>query len=75
MASLTITVPDAQVSRIVEAFKEFDNNRPGENNADFLKRKIGEYVLNAVKAYEGRRDSVAAEAAARADVDQDIPIT
>lgn len=75
MASLTITVPDAQVSRIVDAFKEFDNNAPGESNADFLRRKIGQYVLTVVKEFEARKDSNAAAAAARLDVEQDIPIT
>lgn len=73
MASITITIPDAVVSRVLDAFATFYNHNPAVDGtkAAFAKAQIGKYAKGIVKDVEGR----AADAASRASVETDIAIT
>ncbi len=59
MASLTITIPDAQAARVVNKFalrmgyQTTINGQPNpENKTQFLKRKIIDYVTSIVRQQE-----------------------
>lgn len=75
MATISITVPDPAVPRIVAAFEDrFDRNE-GESAADFVKRVFGGFTLQVVKDYESRAALEAAQAALDADVEADITLS
>lgn len=79
MANITLTIPDAQLARVVSAFSiayGYQDTIPGatpadppvpnpETRAQFMRRHIMEFVRNTVQAVEA---NVAAEAARTAEI-------
>ena len=55
MAQLTITIPDAQVPRVLAAFQVVFNDQGGEETAaQFLRRHLIDYVKELVQKGERR---------------------
>jgi hypothetical protein len=57
MASVTITIPDAQLTRVLDGiagYHGYDSGaaQPGETKAAFAKRKLIEDATNWVRSYE-----------------------
>jgi hypothetical protein len=75
MASITINIPDAQVSRVRAAFNAVHPKDPGETTAELVIRKIREYVVREVANYEAGVASETARKAAIADVQADVVVT
>ncbi len=78
MASISVTIPNPVLSRILDAFAA-EYNRPDtvlneqgeqvsnpESEADFAKRKVMEYIKSVTKSYEAK---AAAETARQAALD------
>ncbi len=70
MATLSISIPDAQAVRVVNKFalrmgyqSEVDGVNNPETKNQFLKRKIIEFVQQAVRAQELEEAEIAARAA------------
>lgn len=76
MATTTLTIPDAQLQRVEDAFNATYSWRPGqgETQAEHLKRRMKEYVLGVVAAYESAAAAESARVAAAASANA-IPIT
>lgn len=70
MATITINIPDAQVSRVLEAFTEGFGwtAASGMTKAAFAKAKVAEYVKETTLGYERQK-------AAAALVDTAIDVT
>lgn len=81
MASITITVPDAEAARIENAFTQtysYTGQNPqggAETKNQFIKRMIIEFVKETVKRVEGEAAGKQARTAAEADVDGDLTLT
>lgn len=89
MAQLTITVPDAQVARVLAAFKAqygYSDTVPGPNPGDapvpnpesatqFVRRKLREYVIEIVRAHEATAAAEAARVSAANAVTTDVVLT
>lgn len=60
MATLSITVADAHVSRVIAAFEVKFGRQVGETDTQFARRILATYVRNLVLDYERDRDSAAA---------------
>ena len=71
MATLTITVPDTQIDRILKALG-YDNSVP---KAQFAKNKIIVFLKDAVKAYEVPKARQTSGITADAKVDSEIIIS
>lgn len=77
MASINITIPDAVVSRVLDALSAkwgYDSNS-GLNKAQFARQTLAAYVKATVREYESHQAAVAAKATAQASVDSEITIT
>lgn len=77
MATVSITIPDDQVKRVVDAFVSvFDYNvsRDGSKNA-FVKAKVVYFIKEVVKQYEAQAAAEAARLAAVAKAETDIKLT
>ena len=86
MATIIVTIPDAQVTRVRNAFAIAyhwsatipDPANPGstipnpESKTQFAQRKVREYVKNVVKGVEAPAARNAAGVAAEAAVDNEI---
>lgn len=83
MASITFTIPNAVSQRVLDGFCKnqgysatLENGSPNpETQQAFLKRKVVEYVKQAVKASELETARNAAATSAADSVDKDIVIT
>lgn len=76
MAQITITIPDAVVERVLDAFAVtygYEDN--GETRAQFAKRQVQEFIRRTVRDREAAIASHEAHLAAVADVDADIALT
>ena len=73
MASLSITVPDGEVNRIVAAFEVRFGPKGGLTAANFMAAQIKNYVKSVVRDVESAAAAVAAGATVAADVETDIP--
>ena len=72
MAQLTITIPDAQVQRVLDAFEGiYGEPLPGETNQEFARRTIISFVRGVVVRFE----SGLAEDQAAQDVVNQVTIT
>lgn len=83
MATITISIPDAAVTRVTDAFtKQFayqdtipDPNNPGatipnpETKAQFVQRMIRNYIKEVVASYEARVAGDTAAQQARVAID------
>jgi hypothetical protein len=74
---MTITIPDEVATRVLNKFAAYYNytGAQGETKQQFAKRKIIEFVKDAVKKQEIFEAEDAARAAAAADVDTDIQLS
>lgn len=58
MATITLTIPDDQVARVVAAMKEHDGRNPadglpqGVTQAAFVRRVLADWVRARVRQYE-----------------------
>lgn len=74
MADVTITIPDAEVTRVLTAFGNqlgYTGTNPqgqAETRAQFARRKLREYIVTIVKQHEGS----VAERAARTTSDTSV---
>lgn len=76
MADISITIPDAVVSRVLDAFDGSYPGRPqGVTQAAWAKQKVIAYVRDVTVSYERQQAAIAAAAAAEAAADQEIDIT
>lgn len=73
MAAITLTIPDAQVNRVREAFRKASGN-PSAGVAD-LKEWLTATIIQMVKDQEGNTAAETARTTAKAAVDAQIPIT
>ena len=77
MASITLTIPDSQATRILNGFaksRNWDKNS-GETKTQFLKRKLVEYVMESISSQEGNDAADIARQTAVDSVLNDIAIT
>lgn len=82
MATITITIPDNQVARVLDAFAarygwpatvvNAQNQQVAnpETKAQFARQRVADYVRGVTVAYEADRDADAARAAAAANAIQ-----
>jgi hypothetical protein len=83
MATVSITVPDAVLPRVVAAFAATfgyaatmpDGTANPETQNAFVKRKVAEYIKAIVVAHEANRDADAARAATLANSTSQLTIT
>lgn len=89
MAQLTITVPDAQLQRVLDAFKaqySYQATVPGptpedppvpnpETVAQFVRRRLRVYVMDVVRAHESLKAAETARAAAANAVDSELALS
>lgn len=91
MASITLTIPDAQVQRVLNGFALAQGYRefiiqPNQNDftllipnpqtkVQFLKAKLLEYVITNVKQAEGSAAALAAKTAAESSVDSGVTLS
>lgn len=83
MAQIAITIPDAQVARVQDAFAGAygysatlpDGSPNPQTRAQFAKAKVIEYVVSVVKGYEAQRDAEAARVAAINAVDTQVALS
>lgn len=74
MAQITITVPDAHIARINDAFAAqfgYTGTAPDgtpETKANHTRRKIREFAVNIVASYESQQAALAATAQANTDL-------
>jgi hypothetical protein len=78
MAQISITIPDTQVNRIMDAFAlayNYTGTAPDgttETKANFARRKIREYVVSVVVSQESDYAARAAAEAARTQATADL---
>lgn len=78
MATITFTIPDAQMPRIITAFSAtFDyanyvKNGGTMTEGQFAKERIRLYVISVVRAYEIRERTATVDAQVPAVVDPDV---
>ncbi len=77
MATLSITIPDAQTTRVVDAICIAHGYDPasGTTKIVFAKRWLIESVMAVVRAHESNLASESARMAAAAKVDTEVVIT
>lgn len=83
MATITVTIPDAQINRVRNAFATAygwsgilpDGTPNPENKTQFTQRKVREYVKEVVKGVEATAAAETARAAAVAQAESDIVLT
>ena len=76
MAQIIITIPDAQIQRILDGIcgqYKYDT-ASGITKAQFARQKVGEMIKNIVLAYETETAKAIAEEQARTSI-QSISIT
>lgn len=79
MATVTVTwtVPDAQVQPMKDDFcaaLSYNSETDGTQNA-FLKKKLGEYVLESVKNYRSKVQAETARSASLASTEANLTFT
>ncbi len=70
MTTVNITIPDAVISRIVEAFTvvfRWDEAGAGLTKNEFVKKKVQDFIREVVSAYEA---NLAAEVARKTAIDK-----
>lgn len=75
MATVTITIPDPVLDRVLDAFAATYNWDGQGTKAAFARQKVAEYVKQVVKGYEAQRDSEAARTAAASKADSEVTIS
>ena len=77
MASITVTVPDPILNRVLDALAAKWNYNPAIDGtkAAFAKKSVANYLKATVKDYEATLAAEAARAAAQATAETDITIT
>lgn len=78
MASITITIPDNQVNRVIIAFgyQDFINGIPNpETKGAFIKRKTIEFYKNKIIYYESSIVAQTAISINNTDITNNITIT
>jgi hypothetical protein len=83
MAQITITIPDAIASRVINGFAKRYNYSPTledgsanpETKSQFAKRKVIEFIKAAVRETEIQDATNAAATTAAASVDTDIQLS
>jgi hypothetical protein len=83
MAQVVITIPDAQVTRVNDAFAAvygyqatLPNGDPNpQTKAQFAKARTIDYIKDVVKSYEAQRDAEVARQAAIDSVDAGVTPT
>lgn len=82
MAAITITIPDAQVTRVRDAFATAYNYQAAINGApnpesrlQFLQRKLREHILDVVRSQESQAAGEVARKAQADKVDSEITLS
>lgn len=77
MAAITITIPDAVLPRVLDAFAAHYGwtGGGGQTKAQFARQKLQDHVVAVVRAYEAGGAAEAARLAAAAKVDSEITLT
>lgn len=77
MATITLTIPDSIVNRVLDAVAASKGYGPGggQTKAQFAKSVIATYLKSIVVDYEAKRDADAAFRATSLSADADISIT
>lgn len=76
MADITITVPNAVLSRVLDAIAATKGYKPSDGTkAQFARNHIAAYIKDIVKSYEGSAASANARRLADTAVDSEITIT
>lgn len=77
MASIQITVPDAVLSRVLDAVSAKWGYNPGggQTKAQFAKATLAAYLKSIVRDYEAEVAAKAAYDAAKATAESDLAIT
>lgn len=76
MANISITIPDALVGRVLDAFDGSYPGRPqGVTQAAWAKQKVIDYARDVTIAYERQQAAITAAAAAEAAAQSEVNIT
>lgn len=80
MATLSITVPDAQAQRVFTAFAQLAGVDPtsittGAAQLAFVKQKVCDWIISQVQQVEGPAAGKAAAATAQQNVISQIPLS
>jgi hypothetical protein len=77
MASISITIPDAVLSRVLDAFaaRYGWESAGGQTKAQFAKSRVIEFIRDVVRAHEATAVAEAARVAAVAAVNADIVLS
>lgn len=75
MATITITVPDAVVARVADAFAETYGWDGKGSRSEFVARVLREHVKNVTVSHEARQAAVGAERAAANSAASAIVVT
>lgn len=77
MASITITIPDAVLNRVLDAIAATRSYNPGTDGtkAQFAKAQLVAWIKGIVVDYEGNNAANTANASARTTAQTDIAIT
>lgn len=77
MASISITVPDAQVNRVLDAFAgTFDYNADTDGTkAQFARAQVAKFAKDIVKSYEAHIAAETARLDAIEDVETNVSIS
>ena len=88
MADITITIPNAQLTRVVNAVSTVNGYEPflrdsdgaltipnSETRTQFARRMIIEYAMNCVRQLESKTDAEASRQAAINKVNMEVTIT
>lgn len=74
MAALSVTVPDAILTRVLDAFAATYHHNPATDGtkAAFAKKKVRDYIRGVVNTYETQLAADAAAAAQTAATEADL---
>lgn len=77
MAQITVTIPDAVLPRVLDAFavRYGWNAAGGQTKAQFAKAKLIDFTRDVVRLHETATAAETARSAASAGVDTDIVLT
>lgn len=77
MASITLTIADVNLNRVLDALsaKWGYSGSGGQTKGQFVKQVLANYAKSAVKEYEAEQAAKTAKAAAEAAAESEISIT
>ena len=70
MAEIKLTIPDAVVERVLDAFDGMYSGRGTTSKANWAKKQVRRYIRETVRAYEVQEASVGVAEAAEIAADE-----